>query len=39
VGKSRLLFELESWIELRPEPVWLLQGRALPSRQVSAAWS
>ena len=33
VGKSRLLFELESWIELRPEPVWLLQGRALRSRQ------
>jgi class 3 adenylate cyclase len=36
VGKSRLLFELESWIELRPEPVWLLQGRALPSRQGEA---
>ena len=33
VGKSRLLFDLESWIELRPEAVWLLQGRALPSRQ------
>lgn len=32
VGKSRLLFELESWIELRPEGVWLLQGRALPMR-------
>ena len=33
VGKSRLLDELQSWIELRPEPVWLLQGRALRSRQ------
>jgi class 3 adenylate cyclase/tetratricopeptide (TPR) repeat protein len=33
VGKSRLLFELEAWIELRSESVWLLQGRALRSRQ------
>ena len=33
VGKSRLLYELESWLELRPEEVWLLKGRALPSRQ------
>ena len=33
VGKSRVLFELESWIELRPESVWLLRGRALRSRQ------
>jgi class 3 adenylate cyclase/tetratricopeptide (TPR) repeat protein len=33
VGKSRLLYELESWLELRPEQVWLLKGRALPGRQ------
>jgi hypothetical protein len=24
---------LESWLELRPEGVWLLQGRAVPTRQ------
>ena len=30
VGKSRLLYEFEHWIELRPETVWLFKGRARP---------
>ncbi|HTH04380.1 MAG TPA: adenylate/guanylate cyclase domain-containing protein, partial [Ilumatobacteraceae bacterium] len=33
VGKSRLLYEMESWIELRPEPVYYLKARALATRQ------
>ncbi len=30
IGKSRLVAELEHWIELRPEDVWLFRGRAQP---------
>src|SRR4030095_4677568 len=30
MGKSRLVFEFENWIELRPEGVWLFRGRAQP---------
>jgi class 3 adenylate cyclase/tetratricopeptide (TPR) repeat protein len=33
VGKSRLLWELQNWLELRPERVWFLTGRALPLRR------
>ncbi len=28
VGKSRLLSELERWVDQQPEPIWLLRGRA-----------
>jgi hypothetical protein len=30
VGKSRLLYEFENWLELLPEWVWLGKGRAVP---------
>jgi ABC-type oligopeptide transport system substrate-binding subunit/class 3 adenylate cyclase len=30
VGKSRLLYEFEHWVELRAETVWLFKGRARP---------
>ena len=30
VGKSRLLYEFENWIELLPEQVYYLKGRATP---------
>jgi tetratricopeptide (TPR) repeat protein len=33
VGKSRLLYELEKWIELLPEPVWRFEGRATPETE------
>jgi class 3 adenylate cyclase/tetratricopeptide (TPR) repeat protein len=33
VGKSRLLYELDNWIELRPEAVYYFKGRAVPARQ------
>ena len=33
VGKSRLLFELQTWLELRPEDVWLFHGRSLPGSE------
>jgi class 3 adenylate cyclase/pimeloyl-ACP methyl ester carboxylesterase len=33
VGKSRLLWEFQNWLELQSEQVWLLRGRALPMRQ------
>jgi class 3 adenylate cyclase/tetratricopeptide (TPR) repeat protein len=33
VGKSRLLYELENWVELRSDPVYLFKGRALSTRQ------
>ena len=33
VGKSRLLYELENWLELRPEGVYFFKGRALSNRE------
>ncbi len=33
VGKSRLLYEFESWVALRAEQVYLFKGRASPSLQ------
>jgi tetratricopeptide (TPR) repeat protein len=30
LGKTRLMSELERWLDARPEPVWLFQGRAQP---------
>ncbi len=30
IGKSRLLYELDQWAELRRESFWLLRGRAIP---------
>lgn len=33
VGKSRLLYEFENWLELRPELVYLFKGRAIPAWQ------
>ena len=30
LGKSRLLFEFDHWLELRPEAVWFFHGRAQP---------
>jgi class 3 adenylate cyclase/tetratricopeptide (TPR) repeat protein len=30
IGKSRLLYEFESWVELRPESVYVFRGRAHP---------
>ena len=30
MGKSRMLYELRNWIELRPEPIKVFQGRANP---------
>ncbi len=33
VGKSRLLFDFDSWLADRPEPVWWFRGRAAPSSQ------
>ena len=33
VGKSRLLYEFEKWIELLPEQVWRFEGRAAPETQ------
>ncbi len=33
VGKSRLLFEFENWIELLPETMLLFKGRAAPAAQ------
>jgi hypothetical protein len=35
IGKSRLLYEFDNWIELRPEGVYYFKGRAsLPMQQV-----
>jgi predicted ATPase len=28
LGKSRLLYEFENWVDLRPEEIWLYKGRA-----------
>jgi ABC-type oligopeptide transport system substrate-binding subunit/class 3 adenylate cyclase len=33
VGKSRLLYEFEKWIELLPERVWRFEGRATPETE------
>jgi class 3 adenylate cyclase len=33
VGKSRLLYEFEKWIELLSEQVWRFEGRATPETQ------
>jgi class 3 adenylate cyclase/tetratricopeptide (TPR) repeat protein len=33
IGKSRLLYEFENWIELRPELIYFFKGRAAPSLQ------
>ncbi|MBU1747421.1 MAG: AAA family ATPase [Chloroflexi bacterium] len=33
VGKSRLLYEFENWLELRPEEVSVFKGRAAPAMQ------
>jgi ABC-type oligopeptide transport system substrate-binding subunit/class 3 adenylate cyclase len=33
VGKSRLLYEFEKWIELLPEQVWRFEGRATPETE------
>jgi predicted ATPase/class 3 adenylate cyclase len=33
VGKSRLLYEFEKWIELLPEEVWRFEGRATPETE------
>ncbi len=33
VGKSRLLYEFEKWIDLLPEEVWYFRGRATPETE------
>ena len=33
VGKSRLLYEFDNWVELRPERVRYFKGRAIPALQ------
>jgi class 3 adenylate cyclase/tetratricopeptide (TPR) repeat protein len=33
VGKSRLLYEFENWLELRPELMYFFKGRAAPALQ------
>ncbi|MGW8251854.1 MAG: ATP-binding protein, partial [Anaerolineales bacterium] len=33
VGKSRLLYEFEKWIELLPQEVWYFKGRATPETE------
>jgi class 3 adenylate cyclase/tetratricopeptide (TPR) repeat protein len=33
MGKSRLLYEFDNWLELRPETVWRFKGRATPHLQ------
>jgi class 3 adenylate cyclase/tetratricopeptide (TPR) repeat protein len=33
VGKSRLLYEFDNWIELRPERVYFFKGRGAPALQ------
>ncbi len=33
VGKSRLLYEFDNWIELRPEDVYYFKGRAMAATQ------
>jgi predicted ATPase/class 3 adenylate cyclase len=33
IGKSRLLYEFESWLEAQPEGIYYFKGRAWPQRQ------
>jgi predicted ATPase len=33
VGKSRLLYEFEKWLELLPEEIWCFKGRASPETE------
>ena len=33
VGKSRLLYEFDNWLELRPEHIFYFKGRATPNTQ------
>jgi len=33
VGKSRLLYEFDNWVELRPERIYYFKGRATPGLQ------
>ncbi len=33
IGKSRLLYEFEKWIELRPEDIWYFKARAWPQTE------
>ena len=33
MGKSRLLYEFDNWLELRPEKVWYFKGRCTQQRQ------
>jgi ABC-type oligopeptide transport system substrate-binding subunit/class 3 adenylate cyclase len=33
VGKSRLLYEFDNWLELQPEEVWYFKGRCTQQRQ------
>ncbi|WP_374686510.1 adenylate/guanylate cyclase domain-containing protein, partial [Promineifilum sp.] len=33
VGKSRLLYEFDNWLELRPETIWYFKGRGTPNLQ------
>jgi len=33
VGKSRLLYEFDNWLELRPETIWYFRGRGTPNLQ------
>src|SRR5690606_19921524 len=33
VGKSRLLYEFDNWVELRPEPIFYFKGRATANTQ------
>jgi class 3 adenylate cyclase/tetratricopeptide (TPR) repeat protein len=33
VGKSRLLYEFDNWLELRPQEVWHFKGRCTQQRQ------
>ena len=35
VGKSRLLYEFDKWIELLPEEIWFFKGWATPEMQAS----
>ena len=35
VGKSRLLFEYENWLDLLPESIFYLKGRATPEMQAT----
>ena len=33
VGKSRLLYEFDNWLELRPEHIFYYKGRSTPNTQ------